>query len=154
MDCRELMLGMPPYCRPSNRFCTARVASFPNLKGDCNDASPKTDYLPFGLLESCLPRTKSYLIWLLESYLLWLLESYLLWLLARELFVMTDRELFDPNAWRLFALIAKKAVCSDCERAICPDCQRTILALTARVQFALTVRELPWPLKENNFPWL
>ncbi len=93
MDCRELMLGMPPYWRPSNKFCTARVASFPNLKGECNDASPKADYLPFGLLgELFAPHIE------------------LFDLTARQLFDLNVRDQFAPIFRGLFALLLKSCL--------------------------------------------
>ncbi len=75
------MLGMPPYWRPSKRFCTARVAFLPNLKGECNDASPKS---------------RLFTLWTAGE----LFAPYI------ELFVMTARELFAPTVRELFALTA------------------------------------------------
>jgi hypothetical protein len=100
------MLGMPPYWRPSNRFCTARVASFPYLKGECNDASPKS-----------------------RLFALWTAGE--LFVPHIKLFDLTAIQLFDLNVIELFAPIAEdfllscsKAVCPEGERAICPNCQR------------------------------
>ncbi len=118
------MLGMPPYWRPSKRFCTARVAFLPNLKGECNDASPKN---------------RLFTRWTAGELFSPYIELFVM--TARELFDLTVSEQFAPIAGRPFALIAKKLFAPTVRELFALTAIER-LALTARVQFALTLKEL------------